>query len=92
VSNEANIRQAGVTYPVGGGVDALLMDFGSYDRAVLDFLFNKNVPTGVTYGSARLPMEMPSTDSEVAAQFEDVPDDTWSPTYRQGDGIALPAN
>jgi hypothetical protein len=92
VSDEANIRQAGLTYPVGGGVDAVLMEFGSYDRAVLDFVFNTHVPTGVTFGTARLPMEMPSTDSEVAAQYEDLPDDTWSPTYRQGDGLALPAN
>ncbi len=92
VSDEANIRQAGVTYPAGGGVDALLMEFGAYDRAVLDFIFNKNVPTGVTYGAARLPMEMPSTDAQVKAQFEDLPDDTATPVYRQGAGMALPVN
>jgi beta-glucosidase len=92
VSDEANIRQAGVAYATGGGVDALLVEFGSYDRAVLDVLFNKNVPAGVTFGSARLPMEIPSTDAEVEAQYEDLPDDTWSPTYHQGDGMAMPAN
>jgi hypothetical protein len=92
MSDEANIRQTGLTYPPGGGVDALLMEFGTVDRAVLDFVFNTNVPTGVTYGAARLPMEIPSTDAEVKAQYEDLPDDTWSPTYRQGAGSALPAN
>ncbi|MFT3917091.1 MAG: glycoside hydrolase family 3 N-terminal domain-containing protein [Anaeromyxobacteraceae bacterium] len=88
VSDEANINQL-ATFT---GVDAFLADFGAYDRAVLDFVFNKNVPTGFTYGSARLPMELPSSDAAVRGQLEDVANDSWQPSYINGAGIALPAN
>lgn len=84
VSNPANIRADGL-----GGVDAFLVDFGAIDRAVLDVLFNVNLPTepaGYVYGQARLPMEIPSSDADVEAQFEDVPADTWNPTYALGSG------
>jgi beta-glucosidase len=84
VSKEANISQVGV-----GGVDAFLVEFGAFDRAVLDVVFNKNVPTsptGYAYGQARLPMEIPSSDAEVAAQYEDVPADTANPTFALGAG------
>lgn len=87
VSDEANIDQTGKT-----GVDAFLVDFGAIDRAVLDFVFNVNVPTspeGYRYGTAVLPMEIPSSDAAVEAQFEDVPDDTINPTYRLGSGMKL---
>jgi beta-glucosidase len=88
VSDEANINQtASLT-----GVDAFLADFGAWDRAVLDFVFNKNVPAGFTYGSARLPIEIPSSDAAVRAQYEDVPNDSMFPTYLHGAGVALPAN
>ena len=73
-------------------MDALLADFGAWDRAVLDFVFNKNVPAGFTYGSARLPFEIPNSDAAVRAQFEDVPNDSLFPTYYVGAGSALPAN
>jgi beta-glucosidase len=92
VSDEASIRQPGVTYPTGGGVDAVLVEFGAYDRAVLDFTFNRNVPAGFAFGSARLPLEIPSTDAEVAAQYEDLPDDTYAPTFQVGTGLLLPAS
>jgi beta-glucosidase len=87
VSDESNVRADGL-----GGVDAFLVDFGAFDRAVLDFVFNANVPAGVTYGAARLPIEIPSTDAEVKAQFEDLPNDTRYPTYQFGAGSALPTN
>ncbi|MGB8221656.1 MAG: hypothetical protein WCF10_03670, partial [Polyangiales bacterium] len=85
VSDETNIGS-------GRGVDAFLVEFGSFDRAVLDFAFNANVPEGVTYGEARLPMEFPSSDAAVEAQLEDVPDDTLYATFRTGAGISLPSN
>jgi len=88
VSDEANINQT-ATFT---GVDALLADFGAYDRAVLDFVFNKNVPTGFTYGTARLPHEIPSSDAAVRAQLEDMPNDSWQPSYINGAGSLLPAN
>jgi beta-glucosidase len=88
VSDEANINQtANLT-----GVDGVLADFGAWDRAILDFVFNKNVPAGYTYGTARLPVEIPASDSAVRAQFEDVPNDSLFPTYSHNAGSNLPAN
>ncbi len=84
VSNNANIRADGL-----GGVDVVMAEFGAYDRAVLDVLFNKHVPTtpaNYVYGTARMPIETPSSDAEVDAQFEDVPADTANPTYVLGAG------
>ncbi len=84
VSTASNIRADGL-----GGVDGFLVDFGAFDRALLDVLFNKNAPTvpaGYVYGSSRLPMEIPSSDAEVEAQYEDVPADTFAPTYALGAG------
>jgi beta-glucosidase-like glycosyl hydrolase len=97
VSDESNVNQTIVTATTAtahAGVDTFLVDFGAYDRALLDFLFNKNVPTtpaGYAYGAARLPGELPSTDAAVAAQLEDVPADSYQPTFRIGAGVALPA-
>lgn len=92
VSDENNVNQSIVTQTVEGahaGVDAFLVDFGAYDRAILDFLFNQNVPPGVDrHGLARLPMEIPSTDAEVEAQYEDLPADTRFPTFRLGAGMS----
>lgn len=87
VSDEANIEQGG-----GKGVDAFLVEFGAIDRAVLDFVFNQNVPTspeGYRYGEAVLPMEIPSSDAAVEAQFEDVPADSLDPTFLMGSGSRL---
>jgi len=85
VSDEANIDQTGLS-----GVDAFLVEFGAIDRAVLDFVFNLNVPTepeGYEYGRAILPMEIPSSDAAVEAQLEDVPADSLNPTFRLGSGM-----
>ncbi|TNF27282.1 MAG: hypothetical protein EP329_19720 [Deltaproteobacteria bacterium] len=79
--HDENIRGDG-----RGGVDAFLVDFGAFDRAVLDVLFNVNVPDGWTYGQARLPLEIPSSLAAVAAQLEDVPSDSANPTYDIGAG------
>lgn len=81
VSNPANTNPAGNT-----GVDAVVVEFGAVDRAVLDVLFNKNPIEGFPYFRARLPMEVPSTDLAVEENFEDVPADTFAPTYRLGAG------
>jgi beta-glucosidase len=89
VSDPANVRASTTG---GTGVDGFLVEFGAFDRAVLDVLFNKNVPTspaGYVYGTARLPMEIPSTDAEVSAQYEDVPEDTVNPTFRLGAGATF---
>jgi len=97
VSDEANVNPSIVTATTAtahAGVDTFLAEFGAYDRALLDFLFRKNVPAtpaGYAYGAARLPFEFPSSDAAVAAQFEDVPADSVNPTFNIGAGSALPA-
>lgn len=95
VSNEANIFVAVPGANATKGVDAFLVEFGAYDRAVLDVVFNQHKPTylapGQTvfhYGTARLPLEIPSTDAEVAAQFEDLPADTANPSFKLGAGAS----
>ena len=65
-------------------MDTFVADFGAYDRAILDFVFAKNPITGWTYGAARLPFELPSSDAAVDAQYEDVPADSLAPTYALG--------
>ena len=94
VSDETNIFvPAAGNNPVTNGVDAFIVEFGAFDRAVLDFVFNKNKPaylapgqTVFHYGTARLPVEIPSTDAAVAAQLEDLPADSLNPTYLLGAG------
>jgi beta-glucosidase len=95
VSDEANVNPTTVTASTPtakAGVEAFLVEFGAYDRALLDFLFAKNPLTGWTYGMARLPMEIPARDMEVDEQFEDLPADTLSPTFALGAGSNLPSN
>ena len=65
---------------------------------MLDVLFNANRPATwmgsawTSYGNGKLPMELPSSDGEVNQQKEDLADDTWSPQYRIGSGMAMPTN
>jgi beta-glucosidase len=95
VSNTANVNATVVTTgtPTAHvGVDTVVADFGAYDRAILDFVFNKHPITGFAYGSARLPVEFPSSDAAVDAQYEDVPSDSYQPTFTLGAGSNLPAN
>lgn len=82
VSDPANTDSSGLK-----GIDGLLVDFGAIDRAVLDVVFNANKISGWTYGTAKLPMEIPSTDAAVDAQYEDVPSDSVNPTYAVKSGI-----
>lgn len=83
VANVDNHDPAGAS-----GVEALFIDFGAYDRAVLDVLFDVNLPDGADwdYLDARLPMEIPSTDAAVEAQYEDVSADSANAHYDLGDG------
>lgn len=95
VSLQANVNQAAPS--VGSAtahlpVDSFLVEFGAYDRAVLDFIFAKNPIGGWTYGAARLPVEIPSSDEDVERQYEDLPADSWNPTYALGAGSNLPTN
>ncbi len=64
-------------------VDALLLSFGATDEAVLDMIFAYEglKPSG------KLPFELPSSDTEVEAQLEDVADDTLNPAFEAGFGL-----
>ncbi len=81
VSNPANTNPAANT-----GVDAVVVEFGAVDRAILDVLFNAHPIEGFPYFRARLPMEIPSSDLSVEAQYEDQPADSWAAQYRLGAG------
>jgi beta-glucosidase len=61
---------------------ALIADFGSSDRALLDVVFGKYKPEG------HLPIEMPSSMDAVRAQKEDVPYDSKDPLYKFGFGLS----
>ena len=71
------------------GVNALLVEFGAIDRAVLDVVFNANPIADYPYSRARLPVEIPSSDAAVHAQFEDVPADSANPSFLLGAGSNL---
>ncbi len=62
-------------------IDGFLIDFGATDEAILNLVFGDASPSG------KLPMEIPSSDAEVSASFEDVPNDTENPTFDFGDGM-----
>jgi len=63
---------------------ALIADFGTSDRALLDVLFGHDEPKG------RLPFDVPSSMREVLAQKSDVPFDMPNPAYRFGYGLSYP--
>jgi beta-glucosidase len=60
---------------------ALVGDYGVTDKAFLD------VVTGKAHPEGRLPIELPSSDAEVAAQRSDLPSDTRHPLYPKGFGL-----
>jgi beta-glucosidase len=63
---------------------ALIGDFGTSDRALLDVLFGRHEPKG------RLPFDLPSSMREVLTQKSDVPFDMPNPAYRFGYGLNYP--
>jgi beta-glucosidase len=67
----------------------LAADFGMTDEALLDMIFQMRDGTQdpSIQPSGTLPMELPSSQAEVYAQDEDVPDDTANPLFPVGAGI-----
>ncbi|WP_219818326.1 glycoside hydrolase family 3 protein [Clavibacter michiganensis] len=65
--------------------DAVLASYGVSDEAML------NVITGAAEPEGRLPFELPSTMDAVAAQLYDVPNDSASPLFAYGAGLAFAA-
>jgi beta-glucosidase len=62
--------------------DAVLASYGVSDEALL------NVITGAAAPEGRLPFELPSSMTEVAAQLADVPNDTANPLFGYGFGLS----
>ena len=61
--------------------EALIVDFGIQQDAVLDVLFGAASPEG------KLPIEFPSSVEAVENQMEDVPYDSEAPLYEFGAGL-----
>jgi len=59
----------------------LLANFGASDKALLDVIFGKYIP------SAKLPIELPSSMEAVRNQKEDLPYDSKDPLYHFGFGL-----
>ena len=72
-----------VLTPFDGVVQALVVDFGASDAAVLDALTGRIPPRG------RLPIELPRSMAAVEASRPDVPSDTVDPLYPYGWGLDL---
>ncbi len=62
-------------------LNASLMVFDVFDRAVLDVVFGRFKPVG------KLPFEVPSSMDAVRAQLEDVPFDSKDPTFAFDHGL-----
>jgi beta-glucosidase len=67
----------------------LAAEFGMTDEALLDMVFQMRDGAQDTsiQPLGTLPMEIPLSQTEVYAAFEDVPHDTANPTFGVGDGI-----
>ena len=63
-------------------VAAIFGAFGASDRAVLDLVFGKQVPSG------KLPFDLPGDMPSVMAQAADVPFDMDNPLFRFGFGLS----
>jgi beta-glucosidase len=66
---------------ISAAAQALLVDFGASDEAVLDVIFGKTNPRG------KLPFELPSSMEAVRNQKADVPYDSKDPLYPFGYGL-----
>ena len=77
-----DLNRPAVLTELKGMSGALVGTFGVSDEAMLDVVFGRHSPVG------KLPFELPSSMAEVAAQLEDVPDDTANPLFPYGWGLA----
>ncbi len=77
-----DLNRPAVLTELKGMSGALVGTFGVSDEAMLDIVFGRHNPVG------KLPFELPSSMAEVAAQLEDVPDDTANPLFPYGWGLA----
>lgn len=79
-----NLDRPGILTPFAEVAAAILVDFGSSSRAVVDVLTGRVAPEG------RLPVELPRSMDAVRASREDVPSDTGDPLFPVHFGLELP--
>ena len=80
-----NLDRPGILTPFAEFASAIVVDFGSSARAVLDVLTGRVAPEG------RLPVELPRSMDAVRASREDVPSDTGDPLFAVHFGLELAA-
>jgi len=76
-------ERPGIVKPFLDKIDGLFIDFGATDDVFLNMLCYH----GGLAPTATLPIEIPSSDASVEAQFEDVPGDSADPTFPIGFGL-----
>lgn len=78
-----NLDRPAILTPFVGHAAAIVADYGSSARAVLDALTGRRAPQG------RLPIEIPRSMDAVRASREDVPSDTGDPVFPVHFGLEL---
>ncbi|MFF8186408.1 glycoside hydrolase family 3 protein [Microbacterium sp. NPDC016588] len=78
-----NLDRPAILTPFVGHAAAIVADYGSSARAVLDALTGRVAPQG------RLPIEIPRSMDAVRASREDVPSDTGDPVFPVHFGLEL---
>ena len=76
------LERAAVIPEIAEATSALLADFSTEDDVFLDVVFGKFNPVG------KLPFEMPSSQTAVENQLEDVPYDSKDPLFPFGHGLS----
>ncbi|KXC05279.1 glycoside hydrolase family 3 protein [Microbacterium hominis] len=79
-----NLDRPGILTPFAAFASAIVVDFGSSSRAVVDVLTGRIAPEG------RLPIELPRSMDAVRSSREDVPSDTGDPLFPVHFGLELP--
>jgi beta-glucosidase len=77
-----NLERPAILTQIQKNADAVLVDFGSSNDALLDVIFGKFNPSG------KLPFELPSSWEAVLNQKEDLPYDSKDPLYNYGHGLS----
>jgi len=78
----ANLERPFIMTEISEQSQALLADFGTSDEVLTEVLFGIRMPEG------KLPFELPSSQSAVEKQFEDLPYDSENPLYEFGYGLS----
>ncbi len=78
----ATLERPAILTEVSAEANALLVDFGTSDEALVGLL------SGEVNPKAKLPFELPSSQEAVEKQLEDVPYDSENPLYPFGHGLS----